>query len=88
MIYMCGTDLEPRAVWRPLDLSEMTKATIIIPGCGSVFTGGVRSGRILSFRILRTRSIKIESGGVEKLVDDLGSSPMTDPENLGQFIVW
>ncbi len=89
MIYMCGTDLESKSGMATSDLSEMTKATIDNSRLRIlVFTGGCTQWQNSVVSNSTNQIYQIESGGVEKLADDLGSSPMTDPENLGQFIVW
>lgn len=88
MVYMCGTDLESRSGMGTSDLQEMASANIGSKVNLLVYTGGCSSWRnnIVSSRV--NQVYQVLNGGVKCLIKDAGSSPMTDPDNLGNYIQW
>ena len=88
MVYLCGTDLESRSGMGTSDLQEMASANIGSKVNLLVFTGGCSSWRnnIVSSRV--NQIYQVLNGGVKCLKKDAGTSPMTDPENLGSYIQW
>ena len=88
MIYMCGTDLESKYGMGTADMLEMTKANLSDNVNILVMTGGC-SGWKNSFVSSSVNQIyRIRSGGAELLMDNAGTSAMTDPGNLAAFIQW
>ncbi len=88
MIYMCGTDLESRSSMATSDLQEMAAANIGEKVNVLVYTGGCNGWRnqIVSKDV--NQIYQIRDGSLVRLVEDAGSSPMTEPENLTSFIQW
>ena len=88
MVYLCGTDLESRSGMGTSDLQEMASANIGSRVNLLVYTGGCSSWRnnIVSSRV--NQVYQVLNGGVKCLIKDAGTSPMTDPENLGSYIQW
>ena len=88
MVYLCGTDLESRSGMGTSDLQEMASANIGSKVNLLVYTGGSSSWRnnIVSSRV--NQVYQVLNGGVKCLIKDAGTSPMTDPENLGSYIQW
>lgn len=88
MVYLCGTDLESRSGMGTSDLQEMASANIGSKVNLLVYTGGCSSWRnnIVSSRV--NQVYQVFNGGVKCLIKDAGTSPMTDPENLGSYIQW
>ena len=88
MVYLCGTDLESRSGMGTSDLQEMASANIGSKVNLLVYTGGCSSWRnnIVSSRV--NQVYQVLNGGVKCLIKDAGTSPMTDPENLGSYIQW
>ena len=88
MVYMCGTDLESRSAMATRDLMEMTKATIADNVNLIVFTGGCSrwQNQVVSTSVNQIYQVK--SGGLQCLVQNAGTSSMTNPDNLASFIQW
>ena len=88
MVYLCGTDLESRSGMGTSDLQEMAASNIGSNVNVLVYTGGCSSWRnnIVSSKV--NQIYQVLNGGVKCLVKDAGSSPMTDPDNLGSYIQW
>lgn len=88
MIYMCGTDLESRSSMATSDLQEMAAASIGNKVNVLVYTGGCTSWRnnIVSKDV--NQIYQVRDGSLVCLVENAGSSSMTEPENLTSFIQW
>ena len=86
MVYLCGTDLESRSGMASADLQEMTSAAISDKINLLVCTGGCKQWKndLVSNSVGQIYQVK--QGGVKRLVQDNGRRPMTDPENLTDFI--
>ena len=86
MVYMCGSDLESKSGMGTADLVEMTKATLSDKVNLIVYTGGSSRWKndVVSSSV--NQIYKIENGKLRRLVQDAGSSPMTDPATLTSFI--
>ena len=88
MIYMCGTDLESGSGMATSDLMEMTKASISDNVNVLVYTGGCKRWRNEVISSSRNQIYRVQSGGLERLVEDDGDRSMTDPATLTRFINW
>ncbi len=88
MVYMCGTDLESQYKMGTSDLSEMASASIADNVNLIVMTGGCRKwqNNIVSSKVNQIYQVK--KGGLLPLVEDAGTSAMTNPDNLAAFIKW
>ena len=86
MVYMCGTDLESKYGMATKDLQEMLKAKISSKVNLIVETGGCKKWQNSTVSSSKNQIYKVESGGLRKLVDNNGTSSMTDPKNLTSFI--
>jgi len=88
MIYMCGTDLESKYGMGTSDLLEMTKANISDNVRVIVLTGGCRGWKNSFISSQVNQIYRVRSGGAELLMENAGTSAMTDPNNLASFIQW
>lgn len=88
MVYMCGTDLESRSGMATSDLQEMAKATLSDKINLIVYTGGCKQWKnsVISNKVNQIYQVK--DGGLICLEKDMGTSAMTDPNNLATFIKW
>jgi len=86
MVYMCGTDLESKYGMGTSDLAEMTKAQISDKVNLIVETGGCKKWKNSIVSASVNEIYKIETGGLQRLVDNAGTAAMTDPDNLTAFI--
>ena len=88
MVYMCGTDLESRSGMATADLQEMAAAELGKNVNVIVFTGGCKAWKnnIVSAQVNQIYQVK--KGGLTCLSDNAGTAPMTDPNNLANFIQW
>ena len=86
MVYMCGTDLESKSGMGTSDMMEMTKATIGSNVNLLVFTGGCSKWNNSVVSSQYNQIYQVQSGGLARLVDNAGTSAMTDPANLASFI--
>lgn len=91
MVYMCGTDLESQGGMGSADLQEMLDATVSDKINLLIFTGGCKQWKnnVVSSKV--NQIYKVEKGangknGLNPLVSDAGTSPMTDPKNLKSYI--
>ena len=86
MVYMCGTDLESKHGMATKDLQEMLNASISDKVNVIVETGGCNhwNNKVISSSV--NQIYKVESGGIKLLEDNIGTSAMTDPNNLTFFI--
>ena len=86
MIYMCGTDLESKYGMATSDLSEMVKANLSDKVNVIVETGGAKTWKNSVVSNSVNQIYRVQSGGLERLEKNFGSSAMTDPANLTRFI--
>ncbi len=86
MVYLCGTDLESRSAMATKDLLEMTKATLGNHVRILVYTGGCTkwNNNIVSAKV--NQIYQVSGGGLQCLVENAGSTSMTDPKTLTSFI--
>ncbi len=88
MVYMCGTDLESRGGMATKDLLEMTRANLSDKVNLIVYTGGCTRW---NNNVVSTRSnqiYQIVNGSLKALKNNAGTSSMTDPETLADFIAY
>ncbi|MBR0397145.1 MAG: peptidase C11 [Eubacterium sp.] len=88
LIYMCGTDLESRSGMASRDLQEMANATLSDQVNVIVYTGGCARWQTSGISNSTNQIYRVKSGGMERLVDDMGNKVMTDPATLSEFIKW
>ncbi len=88
MVYMCGTDLESRSGMATNDLNEMAKASIGENVNLLVYTGGCSSWRNNVVSSSYNQIYQVTGGGLKKLVDNAGTSAMTNPDTLTEFITY
>ena len=88
MIYMCGTDLESRSSMATKDLVEMTNAAFSDNVKIIVYTGGCKSWNNSIVASDRNQIYRVQKGGLERLVANMGTGSMTNPETLSSFIRW
>lgn len=88
MIYMCGTDLESRSGMATSDLQEMAAASIGENVNVLVYTGGCTGWRNQVISKDVNQIYQVKGGNLVRLVENAGTSPMTEPENLTSFIQW
>ena len=88
MVYMCGTDLESRSSMATSDLQEMAAAEIGKNVNLLVYTGGCTGWRnnIVSKDV--NQIYQVRDGNLIRLVENAGTSAMTEPDNLTSFIQW
>ena len=85
LVYMCGTDLESQNGMGTADLKEMVNAKLNSKINLIVYTGGCRRWRnnVVSSR---NQIYQIKNGSLTCLKEDAGNAPMTNPDNLADFI--
>ena len=88
LVYMCGTDLESRSGMASRDLQEMANATLSDKVNLIVYTGGCARWQTSGISNSTNQIYRVKSGGMERLVDDVGNKVMTDPATLSEFIKW
>ena len=88
MVYMCGTDLESRSSMATSDLQEMLNATVGENVNLLVYTGGCSRWRNNVISSTTNQIWQVVDEGMSCLEKNLGSKPMTDPDNLAYFIKW
>ena len=88
MVYMCGTDLESRSGMGTADLQEMLNAKVGDKVNLLVYTGGCKDWRNNVVSSKNNQIYQIRNGQMACLVENAGSAPMTDPDNLASFIQW
>ena len=86
MVYMCGTDLESKYGMASSDMEEMRAATYGDNVNVIVFTGGCSKWKVSGISNKVNQIYQIKNGQIGRLVEDAGSKPMTDPNNLASFI--
>ncbi len=86
MIYMCGTDLESRSGMATADLQEMLDAELSDQVNVLVYTGGCKAWKNSAVSSAVNQIYKVENEGLRRLIEDAGTSAMTDPANLTSFI--
>ncbi len=86
MVYMCGTDLESKYGMGTSDIKEMASADFSDNLHVLVYTGGCKKWQN-SFTSSSVNQIyEVVSGGLNRLEEDFGKKPMTDPATLTEFI--
>ena len=88
LVYMCGTDLESNSGMATNDLQEMLKANVSDNINLVIFTGGCKSWRNDVMSSKYNQVYQIRGGKLARLVDNAGTSSMTDPKTLQAFVEW
>ncbi len=88
MVYLCGTDLESRSKMATMDLQEMIAAEISDQVNLIVYTGGCRQWQNNAVSSKTNQIWQVTEEGLVCLEENLGSTSMTDPDNLADFIRW
>ncbi len=88
MVYMCGTDLESNYGMGTSDLQEMLAADFGDNVNLLVYTGGCKQWKNNVVSNSVNQIYQVADGKLKVLDDDAGSSSMTDPDNLKEFIKW
>lgn len=88
MVYMCGTDLESRSGMATADLQEMAAADLGDHINLIVYTGGCTRWQNSAISRDVNQIYQVKDGKLVRLVDNVGSKPMTSPETLTEFILW
>ncbi len=88
MLYLCGTDLESRSSMGTYDLQEMLAAKFGDSVNLLVYTGGCKAWKNTAVSSSVNQIWQIQDGQMVCLERDLGSAPMTDPDNLSWYIQW
>lgn len=88
MLYLCGTDLESRSSMGTYDLQEMLAAKFGNSVNLLVYTGGCKAWKNTAVSSSVNQIWQIQDGQMVCLERDLGSVPMTDPDNLSWYIQW
>ena len=86
MVYMCGTDLESKYGIASSDMQEMAAASYGNNVNIICFTGGCKQWKTGGISNSVNQIYRIAGGKLEQLEGDMGSKPMTDPDNLSSFI--
>lgn len=86
MVYMCGTDLESKHGMATKDLQEMLNATISEKVNVIVETGGCAKWNNSVISSAVNQIYKVEDEGLRILEKNAGTSAMTNPQNLTDFI--
>ena len=86
MIYMCGTDLESKYGMASSDMEEIRAASYGENVNIIVYTGGCKGWKNSGISSSVNQIYQIKDGQYYRLVDNDGSAPMTDPDNLSNFI--
>ena len=86
MIYVCGTDLESKYGMASSDMEEIRAASYGSNVNVIVYTGGCKSWKNSGISSSVNQIYQIKDGQYIKLVDNDGANPMTDPDNLSNFI--
>ena len=86
MIYMCGTDLESKYGMASSDMEEIRAASYGSNVNVIVYTGGCKGWKNSGISSSVNQIYQIKDGQYYRLVDNDGSAPMTDPDNLSNFI--
>ncbi|MCR4740040.1 MAG: peptidase C11 [Lachnospiraceae bacterium] len=86
MVYMCGADLESKNGMATSDLMEMTKADLSDNINLIAYTGGAARWQNSVISSSVNQVYRVRNGGLECLVKDAGTSAMTDPATLADFI--
>ena len=88
MVYMCGADLESRSGMATKDIQEMLRADLGDKINLIIYTGGAKSWQNNVVSSSTNQIYQVKNGQLLLLKDNLGSVPMTKPENLSGFIKW
>ena len=88
LVYMCGTDLESNSGMATNDLQEMLKADVGSNVNLVIFTGGCKSWRNDVMSNKYNQVYQIQGGKLARLIDNAGTSAMTDSKTLQAFVEW
>ncbi|MBP3199073.1 MAG: peptidase C11 [Butyrivibrio sp.] len=88
MVYMCGADLESRSAMASKDIQEMMKADLSDNINLIIYTGGAKKWQNNVISSDTNQIFQVKAGQLVKLVDNVGSLPMTKPGTLSDFIKW
>ena len=83
---MCGTDLESKYGMASSDMEEMRSAAFGDNVNVIIFTGGCSQWKVSGISNKVNQIYQIKNGQIGRIVEDAGSKPMTDPNNLASFI--
>ena len=86
MVYLCGADLESRSGMATKDLQEMLNASFSKNLRLIVFTGGCSNWRNRHVSSRVNQVWQVENGKLNCLIDNAGTSAMTNPDTLASFI--
>ena len=86
LVYMCGTDLESKYGMGTSDIKEMASASFSDKVHVLVYTGGCKKWQNNFTSNSVNQIYEVVSGGLNRLEDDFGRKPMTDPATLTEFI--
>ena len=86
MVYMCGADLESKSGMGTSDLQEMLNATISDSVNVIVETGGASYWQNQVVSNSTNQIYQVRSGGLKRLVKQVGKKPMVSPGTLSEFI--
>ncbi len=86
MIYLCGTDLESKSGMASSDLSEIANAKYGDNVNVIVYTGGCAGWKTQGISSQVNQIYRVRNQQLERLEQDMGNKPMTDPATLSEFI--
>ncbi len=86
MIYMCGTDLESKYGMATKDMQEMLNAEISDKVNIIIETGGCKKWQNNVMSSTKNQIYKVQNDGLLRVEEDFGTSAMTNPQNLTDFI--
>lgn len=86
MVYMCGADLESRSGMATRDLQEMLNAKTGKNINLIIYTGGATRWQNNAVSAQVNQVYQIKDGQLSRLVENAGTTPMTDPNTLSSFI--
>lgn len=88
LVYMCGADLESRSGMATRDLQEMAKAQHSDNVKIIVETGGAKQWKTNGISSQHLQRWQVTDKGLVPLQKNAGSSSMTDPSTLKDFLNW
>ena len=86
MVYLCGTDLESQNGMATADIKEMLAADLGDRVNLLIYTGGCRRWKNNVFSSQYNQIYLISGGKLQRLEDNMGNEPMTNPATLQKFI--
>ncbi len=88
LVYMCGADLESRGAMATKDIQEMMRADLGDKINLIIYTGGAKQWQNNVVSSQTNQIYQVKGGQLVKLVDNVGSLPMTKPDTLSSYIQW